>query len=160
MRLDWWKRLGVYGGLATLGLATMTWSAPAAGVQTITHEFVDVTCKSTAGDQAQTISVAITAPDQVEEGSTFTVSFPGGDAALPASALGGSVTITSYSNLSTTLQMKTPGTFVTGTGAADGDTTVDGTAVTATGTVISPTSSRSPSPVRSRPARCTSRHGR
>src|SRR5262245_3684629 len=141
VRLDWWKRLGVYAGLACIGAALIGVSAsPASAQQVVQKVFPQVACTSTAGNQNIDIAVSLAAPDEVVQGQNFTVEFPGGDAELPSAAAG--FIVTQYQNLGTTYQIKGPaGTqFVAGSGVAEGSAQLNGVDINPpeTGTVTDP----------------------
>ncbi len=90
----------VAGGLMLAG------SSPALA-QTVSRTFTSVQCTATVNgsqiSQTQDITIAITAPDRVDPGSTFTVTFPGASTQLPTRSNG--LNITSYSNIFQVLQI-------------------------------------------------------
>ncbi len=120
--------IGLGGALAVVGLIPLGASPAGAvlGSQTFT-----VSCSSPIGAQTQTVTFSDDAPADADSGSVFTVTFPGGDATLPATALGGVVKIQSFTNLSSTYTV-TGATFVPGTIATSGPVTNNGTEVTGT----------------------------
>ncbi len=114
--------------LATIiiaGLLAVAAAAPA-GALLVSGTFTAVQCTTNPnlGTQAQDIPYGVDAPTTVNAGSEFTVTFPGGAAALPAKVLG-FVPVASYSNLSTSYQVQ-GGTFDQPTYAESGPTLIDG----------------------------------
>ena len=92
------------------------------------------TAASAIGPQAQTLTFSDDAPTDVASGAVFTVTFPGGDATLPSSALGGAVKIDNFVNLSNGYTV-TGGTFVPGSIVSSGPITNNGTVVTGSSTL-------------------------
>ena len=114
VRMSRWFAVGF---LAVAGLAL----AEPAGAADVTQTW-NLTCTASLNgapvSQAQSVTVRVSVPDQVDAGSTFNVTLPGGDATLPGSALGGAVTITQFTDLSTTYHV--------GGGTLTGDFTSSG----------------------------------
>jgi hypothetical protein len=106
-----------------------------AGAGTVSGVVPQVGCVSSVGTQPTDIPFAISAPDQVHEHTTFTVTFPGGTGTLPSTALGGLVTIQQFTDLSTTYQID-GATFVPGTIQSLGDTVNNGTVVEGTAELL------------------------
>jgi hypothetical protein len=105
------KRLLRAGVVAALGAIVVLIVGPfgptAAGAQTQVATYNDVACTAvvngTTLTQTQDITIAITAPDSVAPGETFTITIPGGSAGLPT--IGSGLNITQYSNLFQTIQI-------------------------------------------------------
>jgi len=93
----------------------VTAAAQAANAQTVVHTFAGVDCLAVVGvntlHQIQDVTIGIVAPDSVTPGQTFTITIPGGTAALPTRSNG--LSISSYSNLFQVVQLNgatlTPG---------------------------------------------------
>src|SRR5436305_10503762 len=131
------RAIGLFATTAVLIVLFIPFGSGTAGAQTITHTFPAVDCLAVVNGQTlhqpTDITVSITAPDSVTPGQTFTVTFPGGSALLPNSSNG--LTITQYSNLSTTFQINGT-TFTSGTIVNPGTATLVPTAGGATQNIV------------------------
>jgi hypothetical protein len=82
-------------------------TASSSHAQDVTHTFTAVDCTAVVGTttlhQIMDISIEVIAPDTVTPGSSFTITIPGGTAALPTRSNG--LSISTYSNLFQTLQL-------------------------------------------------------
>ena len=94
------------------GVLSVATVKPAGATLAVFNATVD--CQSPVGNQPQNVTFSDDAPDNAASDSIFQITFPGGSATLPSTALGGIVTIVSFVNLSTTYSIDGGATFVPG----------------------------------------------
>jgi LPXTG-motif cell wall-anchored protein len=123
--------------VAGIGIAALVGAvggfAGSAGAMT----FPDVQCHGTLNGNAlpdslvgtQNLSANATMPTEVNAGSQFTITFPGGSATLPSAS--GAVTITGYNNLSTSYELE-GANFVNNSDVSSGPPTINGNPTTGT----------------------------
>lgn len=131
MKLNRRKRFAVYGGLLVITAALMSIAGGSSAGALVGTQTFTIGCTSPIGTQTQTLTFTDDAPTEVASGSIFQVTFPGGSATLPSSALGGVVKIQSFVNL-TNAYVVTGGTFIPGSVTTSGPVTNNGTTVTGT----------------------------
>src|SRR5262249_20728127 len=119
--------------LASLAVGSfIALNAPAASAKKVT--FPGVHCDSPFRTQKVGMTVDIEGPTQVDAGAKFTVTFPGGTATLPDTALDGAVNILGFRNLSTSYK-SVNAFYVPGSLQTSGGATINGSPTPQTGTL-------------------------
>jgi hypothetical protein len=130
------RSVALLGSLVTIGAGVLALPATPASAQTVTKTYPGVQCQANVNgsniSQSQDVTVEITAPDHVNPGQSFTITFPGGTSELPSKSSG--FTITSYKDLSLSYQIHNT-TFDDGTINNPGTATINGNPTPETATI-------------------------